>query len=204
MRTRIRGMWLWSLLLIIGVGGGAWWCYRKVAGAGRGRLYRRAQEVPKRPVGIVLGTSHLLRSGRPNRFFTRRIDAATALYRAGKVDRLLLSGDHHGDYNEPARMKDALLARGIPESALLLDGAGYRTLDSMLRAKTEYGLHHLTVISQRFHLERALLIARHHGIDAIGFCAGDVHWPPPWRTRIREVGARLRALVDLYGFKKVT
>ncbi|HWL54972.1 MAG TPA: ElyC/SanA/YdcF family protein [Chthoniobacteraceae bacterium] len=186
----------WSLLPGCLIGGFLFFCHRRVTRAGARRLFEDAETIPCRPVGLVLGTSPLLASGRPNRFFTHRVEAAAALYHARKVERLLLSGHHDGDYNEPARFRESLLALGVPEAALLLDGGGHRTLESVLRAKTLYGITHCTVISQRFHVERALLLADHCGVSALGYCAHDVTWRGSWRTRLRELFARARAVFD--------
>ncbi len=190
-------VFLWSLVSGCLIGGFFFFCHRRVSRAGARRLFENPEAIPHRPVGLVLGTAQLLANGHQNRFFTYRVEAAAALYHAGKVDRLLLSGHHDGDYNEPARLKEALLALDVPESALLLDGGGHRTRESIIRAKTLYGITHCTVISQRFHVERALLLADHAGLTATGYCARDVTWRGSWRTRLRELLARARAIFDI-------
>lgn len=164
----------------------------------RGRVHSRLEDVPPTDVGLVLGTSSHLRSGSANRFFTGRIAAAAALYRSGKVRHLLLSGNRTGSYDEPTSMRDALAAQGVPASATTLDYAGFRTLDSFARAKQVFGVSRLTIVTDDFHAGRSVLLARHFGVDAQAYCSESV--PLRWsaKTRLREVGARGKALLDLY------
>jgi SanA protein len=170
-----------SLLLALAAGGGAVaGCGHLVARAGKGRLYEKVADVPPRGVGLLLGTSDKRRNGSTNPFFTHRIEAAAALYKAGKVRHLLISGDNRRkDYDEPTLMKEALLKEGVPEAAMTLDYAGFRTLDSVIRAKIVFRVRSLTIISQRFHDERALMIADQAGLEAF---------------------ARVRAVLDVYVF----
>lgn len=164
-----------------------------------GRLYSDAALVPAHDVGLVLGTSKTLPSGRPNLHFAYRMDAAAELYRTGKVKHLLVSGDHHlAKYDEPHMMTLALVARGVPESAITRDDSGFRTLDSVVRAKKIYGLSDCVIITQRFHNSRALEIAHAAGIDAVGFCAKSPGLHDSIIPECREIGARCLALVDLY------
>lgn len=174
-------------------------CQWYVGRAGSGRIYSNVNAIPARDVGLVLGTSEHIGGGRDNPYFTKRMDAAADLYHRGKVKLLLLSGDNRtADYNEPASMKKALIARGVPEKGIALDNAGIRTLDSIVRAKEVFSITHFTIISQRGHDERALLIARHYDIDAIAFAAGDVPFRYAIRTHIREWFARVKVILDLY------
>ena len=192
-RLVIAGLLLLALAAAMAV------CNAVVVRAGEGRLYTEVAATPRREVGLLLGTSDKRKNGASNPFFTHRIDAAAALYHAGKVSRLLVSGDNRRkDYDEPAMMKAALLQKGVPESAITVDCAGFRTLDSVVRARDVFCLTQCTVISQRFHDQRALLIARHEGIDAIGFCAADVGFGRGLKTQIRETFARVKAVLDLY------
>ena len=166
--------------------------------AAQGRIFSAVDEVPAGRVGLVLGTAPTLRDGRPNLFFTRRVDAAAELYAAGRVTGLLISGDHgRAAYNEPQAFVDALMARGVPREHLTCDYAGFRTLDSIVRARKVFGLQRLVVVSQRFHVERALYLAAAHGIDAIGFTAGDVAGTSGVRVRLRETAARAAAWLDV-------
>ena len=162
------------------------------------RLYSDVALIPENPVGLLLGTSAEGRSGNPNPYFTKRIDAAVALYNAGKVEHLLITGDNgRSSYNEPMDMRRALIAGGVDSVDFTLDFAGFDTFDSVVRARKIFGQQQMTVISQRFHNERALWIARASGIEAIGFNAADLdHRPTRW-SWIRERGARLKMWCDL-------
>lgn len=167
--------------------------------AGRDRLYASAEAIPAREAGLLLGTSAQLGNGETNPFFKYRMDAAAELFRRGKVRHLLVSSDNRArSYNEPAAMRDALLKRGVPARAITLDYAGVRTLDSVVRAREIFGLKKLTVISQRDHDQRALLIAGHYGIDAIAFCARDVPVGLSLKAHIHEWLARVKVVLDLY------
>ena len=127
------------------------------------------------------------------------MDAAAKLYHAGKVRHLLLSGDNGTrGYDEPTAMKKALLARGVPESALHLDYAGFRTLDSMARAKMVFGVREVTVITDDFHLARSLFLADSFGLKAVGYSPAPVPLSASVKTRVRETVARPASLVDVY------
>ncbi len=162
-------------------------------------IYASAESVPAREVGLVLGTSARLAGGSENPTFKYRIEAAAELYRHRKLKHILVSGDNRTKgYNEPEDMRKALIARGVPDSAITLDYAGLRTLDSVVRAKEIFGQDKFTIISQREHDERALLIARHYDIDAIAFAAGDVPFRSAVVSHIREWFARVKVILDLY------
>lgn len=155
-------------------------------------------KLPSTRVALVLGCSRQLSDGRTNLFFERRIQAAAELFRAGQVQYLLLSGDNSRvGYDEPSDMRRALLAAGVPASRIVLDHAGFRTLDSVLRAKQVFGLRELIVVSQRFHGERAVYLARAHGMRAWAYAAADVGGPEGLRVRLREVISRLAAVLDV-------
>ena len=173
---------------------------RACARAANGRVFRSVDKMPAREVGLVLGTSKETRHGKPNLHFNQRIEAATALYRAGKIHHLLVSGDNHvSSYDEPDDMRAALIAAGVPASAITCDYAGFRTLDSVVRAKEIFGLSQCTIISEEFHCPRALWIAQRRGLDAIAFAAPDVGLKS-WslRANLREQFARSWCAVDLY------
>ena len=165
--------------------------------------YDRVDKVPYNRVAVVLGTSKYLSGGGPNHYFKYRIKAAAELYNNAKVDFIIVSGDNATvQYNEPRQMRRALIKAGIPASAIYMDFAGFRTLDSVVRAKEVFGQERFTVVSQGFHNERAIFIARHFGIDAVGFNAEDPSAYQGIRTRVREVFARLMGLLDLYVLDK--
>ncbi|MFW6313737.1 MAG: SanA/YdcF family protein [Spirochaetota bacterium] len=165
----------------------------------QGRLYREIHEVPVNKVGLLLGTSQFGVDGHPNPFFTNRIRATAELYRAGKIEFVIASGDNeHLSYNEPLQMKKALIAEGVPEEAIVLDFAGFRTLDSVVRAAAVFGQTRLTIISQEFHTQRALYIARHYSLEAVAYRARSVPGYRGLRMHGREFLARTLAVLDLH------
>ncbi len=171
--------------------------------ASRGRSYARIEEIPHRQVGVVLGCIKTLSNGRPNLYFHYRIAAAIELFNSGKVDFLLVSGDNHRiGYDETTDMMNALVEAGIPPGHIYCDYAGFRTLDSMVRAKAIFGQQAITVISQAFHNQRAIYIARAHGIDAVGFDATPVTRREAIKTNAREQLARVKAVLDVYVLRK--
>jgi len=174
-------------------------CAWLIQQAGRGRVYDRADTIPPRDVGLVLGTSEHRVDGGDNPYFKYRIEAAAKLYHLGKVKHLLVSGDNHlHGYNEPEDMKRALVAQRVPPGIITLDYAGLRTLDSIVRAKKVFCLNRFTIISQRDHDERALLIARHYGIDAIAYAADDVSFEYARQAHIHEWLAQIKVVLDLF------
>ena len=155
------------------------------------------ETVPFTPVALVLGCSPKI-GGRPNIFFNHRIDAAVALHRAGRVKAFIVSGDNGSkDYDEPTVMKEALVAQGVPEAAIYCDYAGFRTLDSVVRAQSIFGQSRFIVVSQHFHNERAIFLARRRGLDAVGFDAADVSRSMAPMTYLREYLARVQAVLDV-------
>lgn len=164
----------------------------------RDNVLSSPEQVDKFSVAVVLGTSKYL--GRTlNEYYTHRIDAAIELFKNGKVDNLLLSGDNaHRSYNEPWTMKRDLLKAGIPDEHLFLDYAGFRTLDSVVRAKKIFDTDNFLIISQRFHCERALFIADYHDIHAKCLAVPGPTSHSGFKVRLREVFARTKAFLDLY------
>lgn len=163
-----------------------------------GRCYENTEDIPFNNVGLLLGTSPWLKGGSPNLYFKYRIEAAARLYKAGKIKYLLLSGDNRKvDYNEPQLMKKALIELGVPGEAIYLDYAGLRTLDSVVRAQLVFGQDTFTVISQKFHNERALYLAHWNDIEAIAFNARDVDAAAGFKTMVREWFARVKVFIDL-------
>ena len=166
----------------------------------RGRCYSSLDSIPQRRVGLVLGTSPRTRRGTVNLYFKNRIEACAKLYHGGKIRYILISGDNrHKNYNEPVAMRAALIKQGVPDSVIVLDYAGFRTYDSMVRAKKVFGQDSITVISQLWHNQRALYIAHCVGIDAIGFNANDVSFRKiALKNYIREWFARTKMFIDLF------
>jgi len=156
------------------------------------------EQVEPKPVALLLGTARRTMAGRPNAFYQARIEAAAALYHSGKVQGILVSGDNATRwYNEPIAMQKDLIAAGVPAEFITLDYAGFRTLDSVIRAKEVFGQEHVIIVSQRFHAERAIFLARHFGIDASGLAAADPQDQGLMKVRAREVLARVAAVLDI-------
>lgn len=175
--------------------------YSLISLKAEGFLFYHYDNVPSYEAGVVLGTSPLLRSGRENPFFHNRIQAAASLYLEGKIEKVLLSGDFSPPYyNEPENMKTAIMEKGVPEEALVIDPQGYRTYNSVLRANRTYGLDSFLVISQAFHAERAVFLARRYDIPAYAFIADDPQEYSPWYSPayLREYFARVRGMWDGY------
>ncbi len=176
----------------------AWWCDRVIRTHTAAHMYDRLAEVPVHDVGLVLGTSHRSRSGGPNPWFAHRMRAAAELYHTGRVRHLLVSGDNATvGYNEPLAMRRALQELGVDSADIVMDHAGFRTFDSVVRAREVFGQQRFTVVSQRFHNERAVYIAQRLGIPAVGYNAQDVEGMRGMRTRLREKGARVKVFLDL-------
>lgn len=165
-------------------------------------LYDRVEDLPEADVALVLGCAKTLSSGRSNLYFQYRIEAAAEAFTKGKCRYLIVSGDNSNhNYNEPHLMKVALILRGVPEDRIVCDYAGLRTLDSVIRANKIFGQRTLLVISQQFHNERAIYIARQSGIEMIGLNAEDVSKHRGIRTKAREKFARVKTLLDVHLFK---
>lgn len=164
-------------------------------------IYDELQDLPYRQVGVVLGTAKYYRTGVINQYYRYRIQGAINAYNSGKVNYLLLSGDNAlQSYNEPMTMRKDLIAAGVDPSDIVLDYAGFRTLDSIVRTRKVFDTNDFIIITQRFHCERALFIALHMGIQAQCYAV-----PSPkdmLSVRIREFAARFGALADLYIFKR--
>lgn len=166
----------------------------------RVQLYQDIEVLPAQETALVLGTSKYIRRTL-NPYYQYRIDAAIELYKQNKVSHFLLSGDNaHRSYNEPWTMKRDLLKAGIPEESITLDYAGFRTLDSVQRAKEIFDANSLTIVTQQFHCQRAVFIANNFDMDTVCLV---VPSPSGWantKIRIREVLARTKAMLDLYVF----
>ncbi|MFC2096372.1 vancomycin high temperature exclusion protein [Bacteroidota bacterium] len=166
-------------------------------------LFDNTETIPKNKVGLLLGTSKYLRDGRINLYYKYRLEAAVRLFNAGKIEFVLISGDNGTkEYDEPTTIKNDLIANGIPSEKIYLDYAGFRTLDSVVRSKTIFGQDSITIISQPFHNERAIYIAKIKGIQAIGYNAKDVTVYYGLKTKAREKLARAKMVVDIVFGKK--
>ncbi|HLT52307.1 MAG TPA: ElyC/SanA/YdcF family protein [Flavobacteriaceae bacterium] len=162
------------------------------------KLYTNVDAIKHNKVGLLLGTSKFTSNGNINYYYKYRIEAAVALYKAGKIEVLIVSGDNGTkEYDEPTQFKEDLVANGIPEEKIYLDYAGFRTLDSVIRAKEIFGQTSITIISQKFHNERAVFLANSNAIEAIGFNAKDVSQHYGFKTNLREYFAKSKAVIDI-------
>jgi SanA protein len=178
-------------------------CNKAVTNAASDKLYTDVATIPYNKVGLLLGTSKYLRSGRINDYYRKRIEATVELVRAGKIKYIVISGDNsRKTYSEPEEMRNDLIAAGVDSNTIYLDYAGFRTFDSMVRLREIFSQQNVTVISQKFHNERALFIASKEGIEAIGFNAKDVSAYYGFRIQIREYLARVKVFVDYIIGKK--
>lgn len=175
----------------------------RIERSSRNSVYKDIDKIPHNKVGLLLGTSKYLSSGQPNQYFYNRVEAAKDLFNFKKIDYILISGDNSEKYyNEPQDMKNELVSMGIPDSLIILDYAGFRTYDSVIRLDKIFGQKSFTIISQEFHNERAIYISRRLGLHAIGYNAKDVDKYTGFKTNIREKLARVKVFLDLMFHKK--
>lgn len=178
------------------------YCSYTVQKNAEGKTFNDVSKIPYNKVGLLLGTCKTMKDKKTiNPFWKYRLEAAYELWKAKKIDRILISGDNgwHG-YNEPQDFLDAFLALGVPDSCLICDFAGFRTHDSVIRCAKVFGQKKVTIISQEFHNDRALYIAQKYKLDAVGYNAKDVGFRNGLRTSIREKLARVKLFLDLYVF----
>lgn len=176
-----------------------YYCNKSIEKSSEGKLYSDVNKIPYNKVGLLLGTSKFLADGRINLYYQYRIEAAAQLIKAKKIKYIIASGDNSREtYDEPTQMKQDLIKQGIDSTCIFLDFAGFRTFDSMIRAKEIFGPDSLTVISQKFHNQRSLFIASKESIYAIGFNAQDVSKNMGFKTQIREKFARVKAYLDYF------
>lgn len=193
----VAGIWIILCIVVMLA------CNQIVTNNAKGKAFSDIDNIKYNNVGLLLGTTPQARIGRiTNAFFTYRIDAAEQLYKAGKIWKILISGDENSldGVNEPECMRDSLVARGIPARDIILDGKGYRTINSVINANKVYGLKSFTIISQKFHNERALYQAEHLGLDVENIQAYNAKDPKSRRaylTTIREYFARVKLFIDL-------
>lgn len=182
-------------------------CNQIVVSNAKGKAFSDIDSIKYNKVGLLLGTTPQARIGRiTNAFFTYRIDAAEQLYKARKIEKILVSGDENSldGVNETKCMRDSMVARGIPAKDIILDGKGYRTINSIINANKVYGVKSFTIISQKFHNERAIYQAEHLGLDIEGIQAYNAEMPKTRRafiTTIREYLARVKMFIDLMYFE---
>jgi SanA protein len=188
------GAYAGGLVLLVGFA-----CFLWIERSAQPVLFDELASLPSCKTALVLGTSPHLKDGSKNPYFTYRMDAAEKLFRAGKVRFLILSGDNRvNDYNEPKSMQQALIRRGLPDSCLVLDHAGLRTFDSMVRCHEIFGQDSVIVVSQQFHNTRAAFISRHIGLICFGYNAQKVNLQHQWKISVREFFSRIKCVLDLY------
>lgn len=196
MKIRVKticwwGFFLGILLLLLP---NVWVLY-----ATKSQVFQSIEALPSTEVALVLGTSKKLENGKDNPYFMYRMEAAAELYKSGKVKHLILSGDNETRYyNEPLYMNEALLAKGIPASAITLDYAGFRTLDSVVRCKEIFGQSKFIIVTQRFHSYRAIFIANYYEVETAAYVANNLPFSQSFKVILREILARPKAIIDLY------
>lgn len=187
------------------------WANYSMKNDSEGYLSYQISDVPAMKTALLLGTSKTLENGQPNAYFDNRIEATWQLYKSDKIQYIIVSGDNsRKDYNEPEDMQQALIRNGIPEDHIFMDFAGFRTLDSVVRAKEIFGQQKIIIISQKFHNERAVFLAQQNGIETFGYNAADVNKYAGFKTNLREYFAKAKAYYDIitgvepkFGGKKV-
>ena len=169
-----------------------------VSSKANGLIYDDIQDIPSHKVALLLGTGKYTQNNNINLYYKYRIEATVKLFNARKIEFILVSGDDSTKiYDEPQDMKNDLILAGIPENKIFLDYAGFRTLDSVIRAKKIFGLTEFTIISQKFHNERAVYLAMNQNINAIAFNAKDVKSSYGFKTQLREYLAKTKACLDV-------
>lgn len=198
--TSRRRLQRWSLYGFLGFALFVLLCNRWVINSTDAYISNNWALLPFNDVGVVLGTSKYLQSGKPSPEFRGRISAAAELYKAGKVRHLIVSGANpDSTYNEPRAMYQELVKAGVPAEVITMDFAGYRTFDSIVRAQAVFGLNRFTVVTQKYHSYRAVFLGRKLGMNVVAYIApatsageaGSRH--PP-----REVFARAKAVMDVF------
>ena len=178
-------------------------CNQIVVNNAKGKVFSVLDSIAPTEWGLLLGTTPQTRIGhRQNLFFKYRIEAAEKLYKAGKIKRILISGDEHSldNVNEVVCMKDSLVTRGVDAKDIVLDGKGFRTLDSIVRTNKLFGIKSFVIISQRFHNERALYLAEHLDHDVEDLQAYNAISPNAglsFITYLREYLARVKMFLDI-------
>jgi SanA protein len=162
-------------------------------------IYDTWSLLPETDVGIVFGTSAFTRDGKSNPHFAGRIKAAVELYQIGKVKKLIVSGANpDSTYNEPRKMWQELTRQGVPAADITMDFAGFRTLDTVVRAQQVFGLSRAILITQRYHAYRCVFIGKKLGMDVVAYAAPGEEPGFDLRLTIREWLARFRVVLDIF------
>ena len=188
---------IWLLFLGIGF---IYMLDKSIAKDAKSAIYTSIQSIPSKNAALLLGTAKYLKNEQPNYFYMYRIQAAARLWKAGKIKAIIVSGsDASAGYDEVTAMHIDLIRAGVPAQYITRDYAGFRTLDSIVRAEGIYGLEDYIIISQKFHLERALYLAKAKGQKAIGYVAKELQGTTAYyRMKAREYLARVKAFLDVY------
>lgn len=163
--------------------------------------FRNVESLPEVPVAIVFGAG--IRNNAPSKYLKDRLDAGIRAYKAGKARKLLLSGDNGSkSYDELAVMKTYCADHGVDTLNIFVDYAGFDTYSTLYRAKYIFGVQEAVLVTQNYHLDRAVFIARHLDIDAVGYAADRGGYSNLRKNKIRELFATVKSFVDvLYGRK---
>ena len=170
-------------------------CYLVVSLNARGKTFDDVQDIPYNEAGLLLGTSPVTSNGEHNYYFDERIKAAATLYHNGKIKRIIASGGDYSDNggcNELIAMRDSLMKQGVPDSLISLDYQGTRTLHSIVKVQD---LGSITIISQKYHNERAIYLAEHYGLQAVAYNAT---MPNIVKKKIRNISREFLARVKLF------
>lgn len=171
-----------------------------VARSSKGRMFDSIEGLPSASAALILGCSPHLADGRVNHYFKNRIKAGSELWKSGKVKAIIVSGDNgRHTYNEPDAMKESLVEQGVPADRIVCDYAGFRTLDSVVRAREIFGAESLIIVSQEYHNSRAMAIARYNDIPAYAYNAENIY-SRAYRLKswMRERAARVAMMLDLW------
>ncbi|HOV46016.1 MAG: YdcF family protein [Spirochaetes bacterium] len=165
------------------------------------KIYQDLNSLPNKDYGVLLGTSKYTKNGKINVFYKNRIDAAKDILINDKISRIIASGDNRNfRYNEPMKMQQDLVKSGISEDRVIIDPDGFRTLYSMLNIAKKYNIKEAIIVSQRFHLQRAIFIGKFLGLELIGYEAKNVSGMANIKIQVRERGARLKMIFDIVYF----
>ena len=174
-----------------------WMIHSSVIKSAQGRLFTLDDEIQHHEGALVLG-ARVYKNGVLSYVLKDRVDTAISLYKSGVVKKLLMSGDNrHEHYNEVTAMRNYAIAQGVPSDDVVRDFAGFRTYDSIYRARELWDLNDMIIVSQPFHLPRSLYIAKKLGVDAVGVSARDVNYRGMNGTKRREIAARVLAWLDV-------
>jgi SanA protein len=195
MKKKLKWITLSGIILLIAI---VWLSNKRIDLVTNKLVSCKLSNTPQNKVGLLLGTSKYLKSGQLNEYFQNRIQATIELFKAGKIENIVISGDNsRSNYNEPLEMKNELIKLGVPEEKIYLDYAGFRTYDSVIRMNKIFGQSSFTVISQEFHNRRAVFIADKLNLKAFGYNAKDVSKYNGFKTKLREKFARVKVFLDL-------